>query len=91
MGRMPMSGHFVKYGHTSYILHRSLQEVLGVEPFLLTEEFSSTASVTSYPPQLFSFDTAGEVTNYILELFKGSGLELHYFVHSLRPDVKIRA
>ena len=84
-------GHFVKYGHISYILHGSLQEVLEVEPFLLTTELGSAAGVTSYPPQLFSIDTAGQVTDDILELFNGSGLELHYFVHSLRSDVEIKA
>ena len=85
-----MSGHFVKYGGIAYILHGSLQEILVVEPFLITTELSSTASVTSYP-QLFSIDTAGEVTDDILELFKDLGFEPHYFIHSLRPDTKIKA
>ena len=58
-----------------------------MEPFLLTAELGLTACVTRYPHQLH---TAGEFPDDILELFKGSGLELHYFVHSLRPDVDVK-
>ena len=56
--------------------------------FLLTAEIGSAAGVTSHPPQLLSIDTAGKVTDDILELFKELEFKLHYFVHSLQRDTK---
>ena len=79
-----MRSHFI-------YLFGSLQEVLEVTTFFLTAEIGSAAGVTSYPPQLLSIDTVGEVADDILNLFKDFGLELHYFVHSLRPDTDIKA
>ena len=70
-----MSAHFVKYGHITYILHGSLQEVLKVDHFLLTAELGSAAGVTSHPPQLFSssVDASSKFADDIFELFKGLG------------------
>ena len=42
--------------------------------FSLTAELGSAAGVRSHPPQLFSIDTAGKVTDDILELVKDVGV-----------------
>ena len=80
MNRMPTSGHFVQYGHISYVLHGSLQGVREVASFLLTAEIGSPAGMTSHPPQSLSIDPAGEVADDIPELFKDLRLELHCFI-----------
>ena len=61
-----------------------------VNVIFITAELGLAAGVTSHPPQLFPIDTVGEVTDDTLELFKDLGFELHYIVHSLRPDTKIK-
>ena len=61
------------------------------DPFLFTAELGSAAGVASHSAQLLSMNTAGKVTDDILLRAKGSGLELHYFVHILRSDVEIKA
>ena len=75
MSRMPTSRHILCDSHSVYILRGCLQ-VFEVVPFLLTEEIGWTAGVTSHPQPL-SIDTASEVADDVLELFKGLRFELH--------------
>ena len=59
--------------------------------FLLTAETGSAAGVASYPAQPLFSDTAGEVADGILEVFKCLRLEFHYLIYILRSDTEIEA